>query len=83
MISLFLFTSRAFKLIDKTIWVGGTESNLFNKLEEIATSAVPQTPVLGCCITRALETERVGKNVRKMSVSGVKEMGVCGEQGKS
>ncbi|XP_031443591.1 DNA polymerase subunit gamma-1 [Phasianus colchicus] len=37
------------------IWAGGTESEMFNKLESIALSASPQTPVLGCHISRALE----------------------------
>lgn len=37
------------------MWAGGTESEMFNKLESIALSASPQTPVLGCHISRALE----------------------------
>ncbi|XP_076401633.1 DNA polymerase subunit gamma-1 [Peromyscus maniculatus bairdii] len=36
-------------------WSGGTESEMFNKLESIAMSDTPRTPVLGCCISRALE----------------------------
>ncbi|XP_050009950.1 DNA polymerase subunit gamma-1 isoform X2 [Alexandromys fortis] len=36
-------------------WTGGTESEMFNKLETIAMSDTPRTPVLGCCISRALE----------------------------
>ncbi|XP_055479099.1 DNA polymerase subunit gamma-1 isoform X2 [Psammomys obesus] len=36
-------------------WTGGTESEMFNKLESIAMSDQPRTPVLGCCISRALE----------------------------
>ena len=35
--------------------MGGTESEMFNKLENIATSDIPRTPVLGCRISRALE----------------------------
>lgn len=35
--------------------MGGTESEMFNKLESIATSDIPRTPVLGCRISRALE----------------------------
>ncbi|XP_027240053.1 DNA polymerase subunit gamma-1 isoform X3 [Cricetulus griseus] len=42
-----VFTERA--------WTGGTESEMFNKLESIAMSDTPRTPVLGCCISRALE----------------------------
>ncbi|XP_061855317.1 DNA polymerase subunit gamma-1 isoform X1 [Colius striatus] len=37
------------------VWSGGTESEMFNKLESIALSPSPQTPVLGCHISRALE----------------------------
>lgn len=35
-------------------WYGGSESYVFNKLEEIALSDNPQTPALGCGITHAL-----------------------------
>ncbi|KAK9239997.1 DNA polymerase family A-domain-containing protein [Lipomyces kononenkoae] len=35
-------------------WFGGTESLMFNKLEEIANQEIPRTPVLGCAITEAL-----------------------------
>ncbi len=33
---------------DVSIWKGGSESYMFNQLEEIAKSEHPQTPVLGC-----------------------------------
>lgn len=38
----------------RRFWFGGTESFLFNKLEEIALADEPMTPALGCGITRAL-----------------------------
>jgi DNA polymerase gamma 1 len=38
----------------RKFWFGGTESFLFNKLEEIALSEQPTTPALGCGITQAL-----------------------------
>lgn len=38
-------------------WHGGTESFVFNRLEEIATSSNPRTPALGCGITSALAQE--------------------------
>ncbi|XP_067649163.1 DNA polymerase subunit gamma-1-like [Haliotis asinina] len=41
------------------LWVGGTESHMFNGLEKIARSEEPLTPVLGCRISRALEPEHV------------------------
>ncbi|EDW03213.1 DNA polymerase subunit gamma-1, mitochondrial [Drosophila grimshawi] len=37
-------------------WQGGTESAMFNRLEEIATREQPETPFLGCRLSRALET---------------------------
>ncbi|XP_003475296.2 DNA polymerase subunit gamma-1 isoform X1 [Cavia porcellus] len=40
-------------------WKGGTESEMFNKLESIAMSDAPRTPVLGCRISRALEPSAV------------------------
>ena len=38
----------------RKFWFGGTESFVFNKLEEIALSERPTTPALGCGITHAL-----------------------------
>uniref|UniRef100_A0A8D0A5F6 DNA polymerase subunit gamma-1 n=1 Tax=Sander lucioperca TaxID=283035 RepID=A0A8D0A5F6_SANLU len=46
-------------LVEKRLWAGGTESDMFNKLESIAHSAQPATPVLGCRISRALEPKAV------------------------
>ncbi|KAH8274063.1 hypothetical protein KR044_009459 [Drosophila immigrans] len=37
-------------------WQGGTESAMFNRLEEIATRKQPQTPFLSCRLSRALES---------------------------
>lgn len=36
---------------------------MFNRLEEIATSFEPKTPVLGCHISKALEPDYVGGDV--------------------
>ena len=36
---------------------------MFNKLEEIARSAEPRTPVLDACISKALEPRNVGSEV--------------------
>jgi DNA polymerase gamma 1 len=44
-------------IFDRKFWFGGTESFLFNKLEEIAISDKPQTPALGCGVTYALSKE--------------------------
>uniref|UniRef100_H2YW40 DNA polymerase subunit gamma-1 n=1 Tax=Ciona savignyi TaxID=51511 RepID=H2YW40_CIOSA len=37
----------------------GIESHMFNKIEEISNSAKPETPTLGCKISRALEPGKV------------------------
>ncbi|XP_077423292.1 DNA polymerase subunit gamma-1 isoform X2 [Vanacampus margaritifer] len=50
---------RKWDLVAKRMWSGGTESDMFNKLESIAHSAQPETPVLGCRISRALEPKAV------------------------
>lgn len=42
---------------DRKFWHGGTESFVFNKLEEIAMMARPRTPALGCGLTAALTKE--------------------------
>ncbi|KAL1459384.1 hypothetical protein WDU94_011370 [Cyamophila willieti] len=43
------------EIFDKPQWYGGTESAMFNRLEEIATSLEPVTPFLNCRLSRALE----------------------------
>ncbi|KAF8609716.1 hypothetical protein BDV93DRAFT_602342 [Ceratobasidium sp. AG-I] len=47
---------------DKRFWHGGTESFLFNKLEEIASSDDPRTPALDCGVTSALLKKYLPKN---------------------
>ena len=46
------------------VCISSSESDLFNKLETIAASNQPKTPVLGCCISKALEKRYVGNEVR-------------------
>jgi hypothetical protein len=41
-------------LVQQTVWFGGSESHTFNRLEEIAMSEFPRTPVLG---RRTLQTQ--------------------------
>uniref|UniRef100_UPI00398F448B DNA polymerase subunit gamma-1 n=1 Tax=Pristiophorus japonicus TaxID=55135 RepID=UPI00398F448B len=48
------------RVVKQRVWSGGTESEMFNKLESIATSRSPRTPVLDCSISRALEPGAVG-----------------------
>ncbi|OQR72043.1 DNA polymerase subunit gamma-1-like [Tropilaelaps mercedesae] len=55
----------------KRQWTGGTESHMFNKLEEVATGKKTSTPVLGARITRALESDIVGANYMTSRVNWV------------
>ncbi|KAM4826428.1 DNA polymerase subunit gamma-1 [Thomomys bottae] len=50
---------KRWEVVTQRAWMGGTESEMFNKLEGIAMSDRPQTPVLGCRISRALEPSAV------------------------
>jgi len=49
-------------LVKQVVWSGGSESHTFNRLEEIAMSRYPKTPVLGAEITRALDSKLIGRN---------------------
>ncbi|KAG8689868.1 DNA-directed DNA polymerase gamma mip1 [Ceratobasidium sp. 423] len=49
-------------MFGRKFWYGGTESYLFNKLEQIATSDDPRTPALGCGVTSALSKKYLSKN---------------------
>ena len=48
--------------IFEQFWYGGSESILFNKLENIAEQTVPRTPVLGCSITSSLMKQNLKAN---------------------
>ncbi|KAG5680836.1 hypothetical protein PVAND_010318 [Polypedilum vanderplanki] len=45
------------EMFSKAQWNGGSESAMFNKLEEIAESEYPVTPFLHCRLSRALEPQ--------------------------
>ncbi|KAI9263373.1 DNA polymerase family A-domain-containing protein [Phascolomyces articulosus] len=45
---------------ERPFWHGGSESYMFNALENIALSKEPRTPVLGCAITDALKPQYTG-----------------------
>lgn len=45
------------EMFNKAQWSGGSESAMFNKLEEIAESELPVTPFLHCRLSRALEPQ--------------------------
>jgi DNA polymerase gamma 1 len=49
-------------LHDRRFWRGGTESLVFNKLEDFAEQESPRTPVLGAGITEALMRRFIGKS---------------------
>jgi DNA polymerase gamma 1 len=44
----------------RPMWYGGTESAMFNRLEEIANAKSPVTPFLESRLSRALEPSAVG-----------------------
>ncbi|WPH01945.1 DNA polymerase gamma like protein [Acrodontium crateriforme] len=46
---------------DRTFWRGGTESVVFNRLEDFAEQERPRTPVLGAGITEALMKRFINK----------------------
>ncbi|KAF1345711.1 DNA polymerase family A-domain-containing protein [Delphinella strobiligena] len=48
-------------LHERPFWRGGTESFVFNKLEDFAEQERPRTPVLGAGITEALMRRFIGK----------------------
>ncbi|XP_048481376.1 DNA polymerase subunit gamma-1, mitochondrial [Plutella xylostella] len=48
---------RVDEMFERARWVGGTESDMFNKLEEIADSEAPSTAFLSGRLSRALEAE--------------------------
>jgi len=52
-------------------WCGGSESEMFNKLENIALSNEPRTPVLGCLITKALQPKYVQNHYKTSRVNWV------------
>ena len=54
-----------------SVWEGGTESQSFNRLEAIALGWAPATPVLGCKISRCLESEMVGADYLPSRVNWV------------
>lgn len=52
-------------------WQGGSESDMFNKLESIARSKTPVTPVLGCRISKTLEPQNVNNEFMTSRINWV------------
>lgn len=50
------------ELFEKPVWSGGSESAMFNSLEQIACSDQPKTPFLESRLSRALEYDGVDKD---------------------
>lgn len=49
------------RLVENPFWFGGTESFVFNRLEDFANQEEPRTPVLGAGITEALMKQYLSK----------------------
>ncbi|KZP14164.1 hypothetical protein FIBSPDRAFT_921425 [Athelia psychrophila] len=68
-------TTHRTDVFGRKFWFGGTESYLFNKLEEIALSDKPETPALGCGVTDALSKkflpEEFGSNYMTSRINWV------------
>jgi len=50
-------------LVERLAWDDGTESYMFNRLEEIAQKSSPKTPILGCALSRSLVPSVVHNDV--------------------
>ncbi len=50
-----LYSKGADELFERPKWTGGSESAMFNSLEDIACSATPATPFLRCRLSQAIE----------------------------
>ncbi|KAJ2882429.1 DNA-directed DNA polymerase gamma mip1 [Coemansia aciculifera] len=59
------------RLFGRAFWHGGTESYMFNQLEQIATADDPRTPALGCGITEALKKKVTGTRYMTSRVNWV------------
>ncbi|CAI2173501.1 18933_t:CDS:2 [Funneliformis geosporum] len=55
----------------RRFWFGGSETYLANRLEEIATSSEPVTPVLRCGITNALKSASVNQGYMTSRVNWI------------
>ena len=55
-------------LVSQCLCFTCSESHTFNKLEEVANSVCPTTPVLGNSITKALQPRYVGDQVRDLTL---------------
>lgn len=54
-------TRKTTRLVENSFWFGGSESFVFNRLEEFANQDRPRTPVLGAGITEALMAAHLSK----------------------
>uniref|UniRef100_A0A7M5UUB8 DNA polymerase subunit gamma-1 n=1 Tax=Clytia hemisphaerica TaxID=252671 RepID=A0A7M5UUB8_9CNID len=64
--------SKRAQLVDpQHVWFDESESDMFNKLESIALSEQPRTPVLNCLITKALFPKHVENHYKTSRVNWV------------
>ncbi|XP_026669505.1 DNA polymerase subunit gamma-1, mitochondrial isoform X2 [Ceratina calcarata] len=63
------------EMFKKSKWIGGSESAMFNRLEEIAGSPHPVTPFLNCRLTRALENQANNEKYLPTKVNWVVQSG--------
>lgn len=59
-------------VVTRRYWKDGSESEMFNKLEEIARSECPRTPVLDARITCTLEPQNVNDDVHESSICRIR-----------
>ncbi|XP_014609662.1 PREDICTED: DNA polymerase subunit gamma-1, mitochondrial [Polistes canadensis] len=63
------------EMFNKSKWIGGSESAMFNRLEEIACSSNPVTPFLNCRLSRALENNNEEEKYLPTKVNWVVQSG--------
>ncbi|CAK9819477.1 DNA polymerase subunit gamma-1, mitochondrial [Anthophora plagiata] len=63
------------EMFEKGKWIKGSESAMFNRLEEIADSPQPVTPFLNSRLTRALESQKYNEKYLPTKINWVVQSG--------
>jgi DNA polymerase gamma 1 len=72
MIELQSLTKRSSRVLSThQRWSEGSESEMFNKLESVISKQEPRTPILGCRISRPLDTAVVGEEFKPSRINWV------------
>ncbi|KAJ3634475.1 hypothetical protein Zmor_016447 [Zophobas morio] len=66
-----LYVWRAAGGCSSLLWVGGSESHMFNSLEQVVNSTYPRTPFLGSGISNMLKSSVAGSNYSTSRVNWV------------